>query len=499
MKHNDHMKRFLNDHVNLNQSRIDTLDRQVKSTTDYLKSNLENYRNVSKQGSYEHGTIIKPVKGNDDFDADILVLIEDNQFDPYRFDKDYVKFIYDVFKDIGYYTDRVKLKTRYCTIDYVKDRHHIDVVPCIKYKDLIFICNRDEKKYEITDGNGYKEWINERNRIVGGGNFKKATRLFKFLRDHKDNFTIKSILLTTILGERISQNDFKFLGNSEFEDLVETLFTLSNRVNDWLQKNPSMPIIENPVLKEEEFSRNWTGNEYRNFREKFSIYTRMINEAYSEQCPEKSVTKWRKIFGNEFGELPNSKTPKGVASAGAAGTIVSPRAFAHKPYSPLMPRKIMALGNYEFSTTEMEKIQKYFPNLIHENGKIKGVIEFQAMFKHTKRRKKNPWEVIPCSSGAKCIKDSYTIEIHLSDLSLGYPKVFEVGGRITNLARELDKPIQDLHLYPQDGSCCLGIFSSNQSETLSAFVINKVYPYFMWQAYYEKFEEIPPVGEHPHG
>ncbi len=299
MKHHDYMKKFLDDHVNLNQSRIDTLNGRVKSITDYLRSNFEGYRKVSTQGSYAHGTIIKPVQENDEFDADILVFIEDSRFNPDYFYEDYVKLICDVLRKNGDYKNLVKLKTRCCTIDYAKDSH-IDVVPCIKYREQMFICNRDEKKYEKTDGDGYKEWINECNRTVGGGNFKKATRLFKFLRDHKDNFTVKSILFTTILGEQIYRN---YLGSSGFGDLTETLFTLSNRVSTWLWQNPVVPIIRNPVLQEEEFSRDWTQEEYRNFCEKFSSYNNMITHAFHEPYHNDSVRKWQNIFGNEFGKL----------------------------------------------------------------------------------------------------------------------------------------------------------------------------------------------------
>ena len=71
-------------------------------------------------------------------------------------------------------------------------------------------------------------------------------------------------------------------------------------------------------------------------------------------------------------------------------------------------------------------------------------------------------------------------------------------GELDDWRRSSANKIIDLHLYPNDGSCCLGIFSKREDETLSEFVINKVFPYFVWQAYYEKFEKIPPCGEYSH-
>ena len=148
----------------------------------------------------------------------------------------------------------------------------------------------------------------------------------------------------------------------------------------------------------------------------------------------------------------------------------------------------------EYTPAEMEKIQCRFPGLYYDEGVVKGEISFGARYELSDRKKKKEWIISDCSSGKDCIRDVYEIEIHLN----GKPKVFEVGGRIKNLAKELGRPIIDLHLFP-DGSCCLGIFLVNEKETLSDFVINKVYPYFVWQAYFEKFEDIPPCGEYSHG
>ncbi len=299
MKHNQNFDDFLKNHVNLNQSRINDLDRRVESITNLLWLNIDGYRKISKQGSYAHGTIIKPVKNDDEFDADILVFIKDDKFNPHYFQEDYVKRIYDVFKNNGNYRNKVKLKTRCCTVDYAGEVH-IDIVPCIEYGNSKFICNRDDRSYERTDGDGYSGWLNQKSQIVRGNNLKKVIRLIKFLRDHKDNFSIPSILLTTILANQVREQDKYY--SKEFLDLVETLKTLSNRVNDWLQLNYMTPVIKNPALNDENFNRNWKNNQYRNFRDKFNTYNKKINDAYYETDRYKSVKRWQELFGDEFGE-----------------------------------------------------------------------------------------------------------------------------------------------------------------------------------------------------
>ena len=472
---------FLRKNVDLNQSRLDILDSRVKTVTDLLKSKLAGYRKYSPQGSYAHKTIIKPVAENDEFDADILVFIKDEAFDPDQFQEDYVKKIHDVFKGNGNYEDKVQLNTRCVTIDYAGD-FHLDVVPCVEYQGKFYICNRVEKKYEQTDGDGYRKWFAEKNRITGNNLLRKVTRLLKFLRDHKSNYSIKSILLTTLLGNHVYNSDED---SSAFSDLPQALKALSNRINNFLQNNPQMPTVENPVLPGENFNRNWDGIKYRNFREKFNLYNTKINKAFEEKDHNKSVKLWREVFGDDFGKL--LRKPSSGAAAGGFAPVY--------PTRPYASQETPALPTIEYSPAEMEKIQCHFPGLYYDGGAVRGEISFRARYELSDRRKKKEWIIADCSSGADCIQDVYELEIHFN----GQPKVFEVGGRIKNLAKKLGRSIIDLHLFPKDESCCLGIFSINEKETLSDFVINKIYPYFVWQAYFEKFKEIPPCGEYSHG
>ena len=326
MKHVNYFDDFLKDHVNLNQSRLERLGRGVKSVTDLLKVRLEEYRKYSPQGSYAHGTIIKPIQSNDEFDADILIFLKDDSFHPHYFTRDYVKELHSIFRVDNTYGDKVRLKTRCVTIDYVGD-FHIDIVPCIEYNGRAYICNRLDKKYEETDGDGYKRWLAEKNGTVGSNGLKKTIRLLKFLRDHKDNFTIPSILLTTLAGNSVIDFDYS---QDAFTDLPTTLKTVSNRIDFFLQSHPTMPEIKNPVLPSENFNRKWDQCNYHNFREKFHIYNERINEAFFEKDHNKSVRLWRAIFGDYFGRLKPTSTTIGTTGAVA---LAPTSVVANKPYS----------------------------------------------------------------------------------------------------------------------------------------------------------------------
>ena len=63
-------------------------------------------------------------------------------------------------------------------------------------------------------------------------------RLLKYLRDHKNSFTAKSILLTTLAGNTIKSSDE---GTAAVNTVADTFETILSRMNDYLQRHPNMP------------------------------------------------------------------------------------------------------------------------------------------------------------------------------------------------------------------------------------------------------------------
>jgi len=151
----------------------------------------------------------------------------------------------------------------------------------------------------------------------------------------------------------------------------------------------------------------------------------------------------------------------------------------------------------QYCDKELKKIQTKFPNLFYDNktGFVKGELNFSNVAYRLNHR--NNWVIEQYqANSSERITDCYEIEIRFVGK---IPEVYETAGRIKKLAKERGKEIIDYHQYPQDGRCCLTIPTYNPSETLSNFVLQKVYPYFVWQAYYEKYNQIPPCGEYSHG
>lgn len=295
----EHFDRFLRDEVNLNQTRIDNLESKVEAITRFLETSdwTPSIREFSHQGSWAHGTIIKP-PGSKGFDADLLVLIDEV---PGWTAAEYIDTLCQVFSASGIYRDKVIKGTRCVTIDYAGD-FHLDVVPCVVNRSgeqRSEVCNRRDDTFELTDGEGYAQWWQTRNGWTRNDNLKRATRLIKYLRDIKLTFSVKSILLTTLLGERVTEYD-PYLPSAPFQDLPTTLKTLIGRLDDFLQQNPSMPTICNPVLPQETFVRHWDADKYANFRDQIHKYREWIDDAYNEPDRDESIAKWRKVFRDEF-------------------------------------------------------------------------------------------------------------------------------------------------------------------------------------------------------
>ena len=285
---------FLKEEVNLNQSRLNRVDGAVFALSYYLSENLVEFLKMEKQGSYAMGTIIKPVKENSEFDADIQVVMNPNDsWEP----KDYIGAIYDTLKENGNYSDKLQRKTRCVTVNYAGD-FHLDVVPRVTIRGQNYVCNRNTNDFEPTDGNGYRDWFNEKSRITGG-NLKRVIRLLKYFRDHKNLFTVNSILLTTLVGKMIAPSDE---GSEAVSTVVGTLETVLIRMDDFLHQSLNVPEINNPVLPGESFNRHWTQSQYDDFKFWVQTYARIAGRQKASQSGEEVLKLWHKIFEDRSNE-----------------------------------------------------------------------------------------------------------------------------------------------------------------------------------------------------
>jgi len=299
MKFESAFKDFLENVVNLNPTRYATAETGIDTMKGIIKNNElfgGKFIDIKPQGSFRQGTIIKPVDSDLDFDVDLLFEMKPVEgWEP----ADYPLKLANEFRKLERYKDKVDTrgKTRCVTIDYESD-FHIDMVPAITLAGgQQVIMNKTTNAYEATDGDGYAKWFDRQNAITGKKHLTKVVRLLKYIRDSQGSFEVKSVLLTTVVGGRILSTDVQ---SRDYPDLPTAFLTIITRLDQYLQANPNMPIVVNPVLPSEDFNRKWNQAQYSKFREKIHEYAQAAGEAYHELDEAKSLKKWKKIFGDAF-------------------------------------------------------------------------------------------------------------------------------------------------------------------------------------------------------
>lgn len=300
MKFADDFDTFLREEVNLNQTRIDRLEQSVGAIEDIL-SGHDVFGNIFLDlipaGSWAHRTIIRPVRGNDEFDADVLLYIKERtDWQP----KDYLEKLWSAFRSDGTYKSKAQRKTRCVRIDYACD-FHIDVVPYLERAGSHYITNRREPegvgRFEVSDPETFTAWIDERQRLTNG-NFIKTMRLVKYLRDFKNTFDCKSIILMTLLGNQVNSVEAGY-SPELYADVPSTLLTLLGKLASALPT--TMPAVLDPANTGENFSDRYGESwNYGNFRARIVNYAERVRSAYEEKNRDVSITKWRGVFGNEF-------------------------------------------------------------------------------------------------------------------------------------------------------------------------------------------------------
>ena len=470
-KRTNDFNKFMGEHVNLNPARYERLKRSDKAVSEYLSQNLPGFIATQRQGSYALRTTIRPVRKTDEYDVDRLVYL---QYDQRKSPANYINDVYRCLKTNGNYADKLQKNTRCVTVNYAGE-FKIDVVPCIVSNGRYFICNRKTGGYEETDGRGFRDWFDRKSRITNG-NLKLATRLFKYLRDHKRTFTAPSVLLTTLIGNTVSDWE----GDTNFRTVPDALLTVVTRMDQYLQANPYMPEIRNPALLTETFTRHWDQDKYSHFRKMISSYARRIQDAYDEADGRSSVLKWRDLFGDGFGSLGSMKS--------AAATVSAPRVV--QPRKPWVTTEAQrAPSRLILRQADHRSLAERFPGLRYDPdaGVIEGDLELHAAYD---RKQNRLWigSDDETSSIQTYLSDSFSIRIVLDEPDPnGWPTVYEVGGRYTLIAERENIEVIDLHFYP-NGACCLGLqLYAKGPISLEEFMDDLVVPFFYRLSYTDSY------------
>lgn len=334
MKHPTYFNQFLKEQVNINQGRLDKLSTRVDRVYAALQADEvlgSLVKDKLPQGSWPHRTIIKP-KANGEFDADFLLLLDETS------DWDgnpswYPNELYAALGRNSTYAAMPHGRRTHCVyLEYAVESDigcHLDIVPYVELSDgRKVIVNRKTNKWEDTDPLGFTSWIKVRDDITGG-NFRKIVRLMKYYKVHRGSFGgVPSIILTTLLGERVSALDAA-IDPTCYGNIPSTLIKVVTDLDIWLQARPTKPTIYNPGGDGTTFDHRWEQSTYSNFRDRMNTCAAKMNEAADEPDNEKSMKLWQEIFGDSFTPVSTSSASSasskfgGVAAGGGLGTFQS--------------------------------------------------------------------------------------------------------------------------------------------------------------------------------
>lgn len=339
MNINAHFIAFLETTVNLPGAKLTQLDGRVAAITNALQRDSvigAMYKEHIPQGSWAHQTIIRPVGAYDEFDADILLHLEQQAdwTDP----REYLRQVRAAFKRSSTYNSMVQKKNRCVRIDYANDCH-VDVVPCITLSDgRQVIINYADNAYEDTNPAGFSDWMRERDDLTAG-NLRRVLRLLKYVRDFKNTFDCPSVILTTLVGGRVQA----FMPETRYVDLPTTLVTLLEDLNSWLSLYPSMPLLDDPSCPGTSFNHRWDEAKYNNFKTMIAKYAGWARAAL-DAGDDRAISEWQRLFGPEFGAEIVEKASKALVASPRVVSIRAPRdrapdeQFIEEKHHQIQPR-----------------------------------------------------------------------------------------------------------------------------------------------------------------
>jgi hypothetical protein len=213
--------------------------------------------------------------------------------------KQYLLAVYASLRASSRYRSRAEIKTRCVRVTYANDCH-VDLVPHVRipgWFEQSFIVNRIDNLFEPVDPDGFTSWMLRKDKLATG-NLRKTIRLLKYLRDYQQTFTVPSVILTVLVGERVSWWRSQLLDG--YSDLPTAFTRLVTDTDRWLQERPKLPEIADPSCPDARFDHRLSQRGYENFRHQFNSYAGKIASAFEASSHNGSIALWREVFGDAF-------------------------------------------------------------------------------------------------------------------------------------------------------------------------------------------------------
>lgn len=259
------------------------------------------------QGSYAHGTIVRPLASDAVFDVDVLLPLDLQQLAADRWSGDLAATWDDVHERLKLrYAANVRKRNRCIRIAYA-DGFRVDLVPgqpvTNNFQGEFFIIDREKGRVVKTNPLAYNAWVEDLDQRMGGL-FTPAVRILKRWRDLKVRGpnSPKSIFLTTLAGTAYA----KYSLTRGLPLLSPTEMTLQNVVVDLGMAMPhylrflgpaSLPIPGSP---NEDLLARQSSETLGLFSQRLDAFNERAAKAVVQRNEEYALSHWQQVLGTEF-------------------------------------------------------------------------------------------------------------------------------------------------------------------------------------------------------
>lgn len=325
----DEMLRKIAKEIEISKTEYEKAVKSYNAVGTFIDNNIPQYDiKIVPQGSFRLGTVTKPITDEDEYDIDLVAIIDHKFLNA----KELKNIVGDALKSSDRYSEKLVEGKRCWTIEYSESsKYHMDILPTMMSdtystnKELTMTHKEDEKSdYEFrqTNPEAYYDWFVERMEeerkrlkeeyavrnkleIVDVPEYEIKTTLqvaiqiLKRYRDIKFKETpdIKpiSIILTTLMAK-------VYTGKENVYELIEK-FSKEYMMHIEKDKNGNI-IIKNPVNENENFADKWP--KYPERREAFFKFMTeleqdlVINKILLEGNIREQADFYKKLFGENM-------------------------------------------------------------------------------------------------------------------------------------------------------------------------------------------------------
>ena len=174
-----------------------------------------------------------------------------------------------------------------------------------------YVCNRVDNRFEPTDGTGYRDWFNEKNRITGGNLKRVCEAASSTCGTTKTTTPPSPSLLTTLAGNTIRPSDEGTEAVSTVADALVTVLTTDGRTTcstiTLYAGDPGIPYCQRRTS-----IATGTRSQVRQLPDQSQLPCPNGKEAPRlNPSNEAAANTWKKLFGESFGKGLHQRRPCG--------------------------------------------------------------------------------------------------------------------------------------------------------------------------------------------